>query len=172
MGKWWLLGIVFGLMTTGTVMGAAQEIPHRDMSGGERARVEGNMDLPRLEGIMRRLVPGVKGQDGFWEMVVEGVEVTVIASSDHNRMRVIAPVASADQLEPQVLHRMMEANFTSALDVRYAIFQGVVWAAFLHPLDSLTERDLRSALYQVVTLVKTTGTSYSSSGLSFGGAEY
>jgi len=25
---------------------------------------------------------------------------------------------------PEVLRRMMEANFTSALDVRYAMFQG------------------------------------------------
>lgn len=94
----------------------------------------------------------------------------VIANQEHNRMRVIAPAADADQVTPEVLRRMMEANFTSALDVRYAMFQGVVWAAFLHPLDSLTERELRSALSQVVTLVKTTGITYSSSGLKFGGS--
>jgi hypothetical protein len=47
-----------------------------------------------------------------------------------------------------------------------------VWAAFLHPLDSLTARELRSALDQVVALVKTTGATYSSSGLTFGGSGY
>ena len=63
---------------------------------------------------------------------------------------------------------MMEANFATALDARYAVFEGIVWAVFGHPLDSLRERDLVSRLQQVVSLVKTAGTTYLSSDLKFG----
>ena len=172
MGRWRLGGVILSLVIAGTVTAAEQEIPHPDMSAGQGAKVEGNMSLSRLGEILKTVAPEVKGRDGFWEMVISDVKVTVIADQEHNRMRVIAPVASADQVGPEILRRMMETNFTSTLDARYATFQGVVWAAFLHPLDSLTERELRSALNQVVTLVKTAGTTYSSSGLTFSGSKY
>ncbi|MFQ5882527.1 MAG: hypothetical protein ACE5I9_08670 [Candidatus Methylomirabilales bacterium] len=172
MGRWWLIGVIVGLMITGGPIAAEQETPQPDIPSGKGAKVEAVMDLTRLGKILKAAVPGAKGQDGFWQMAIEGVNVMVVADQEHNRMRVIAPAAKVDQVGPTVLRRMMEANFTSALDVRYGIFQGVIWAAFLHPLDSLTERELRSALDQVVTLVKTTGTTYSSSGLTFGGSRY
>jgi hypothetical protein len=62
----------------------------------------------------------------------------------------------------------MEANFLTALDARYAVFKGIVWAVFIYPLNSLLEKDFVSALDQVTTLTKTTGTTYSSSELQFG----
>ncbi len=172
MEKWCLVGSIVGLAIAGGIAAAEQEIPRPDIPSGEPPQVEALMDLTRLGQILKMEVPGAKGGNGFWEMVIEDVQVTVIADQTHNRMRVIAPAARADQVDPPVLHRMMEANFSSALDVRYGIFKGVVWATFLHPLDSLTARELRSALNQVTTLVKTTGTTYSSSGLTFGGSIY
>lgn len=170
MKRWWVLGVIWGVMIAGTASAAEQATPRSDIVGMQEAPVEAGMDLSRLGRILKRATPDIKGQEGSWELVMEGMKVMVIADQEHNRMRVIVPVADAGQVTPEVLRRMMEANFTSALDVRYAMFQGVVWAAFLHPLDSLTERELRSALNQVVTLVKTTGTIYSSSGLKFGGS--
>jgi len=101
-------------------------------------------------------------------MVRDNVSVMILTDESHNRMRIIAPAADVKQFDQQVLMKMMEANFATALDARYAIFKGIVWAAFIHPLDSLRERDLISGLKQVTTLVKTTGTSYSSSDLQFG----
>ena len=172
MGKWWLISVIGGLTVAAGIVAAEEKIPHPDIPSGEGSRVEAVMDLARLGQILKAEVPEVRGRDGFWEMVIEGVTVTVIADQAHNRMRVMAPVANADQVDATVLHRMLEANFSSAIDARYAIFKDVVWAAFLHPLDSLTARELLSALNQVATLVKTTGTTYSSSGLTFGGSRY
>ncbi len=169
MTRWWVLGVMWGLMIAGTASATEQATPPPDIVEMQGAPVEPGMDLSRLGRILKRAAPDVKGQEGSWELVMEGTKVMVMANQGHNRMRVIAPAADAGQVTPEVLRRMMEANFTSALDVRYAMFQGVVWAAFLHPLDSLTEREFRSALNQVVTLVKTTGTTYSSAGLKFGG---
>jgi hypothetical protein len=45
---------------------------------------------------------------------------------------------------------------------------GLLVAAFMHPLSSLQADDLRSALHQVVKLAENFGTSYASEGLSFG----
>lgn len=146
MKRWWPLGIIGGLMIAGTASATEQAAPRPDIVGMQGAPVEAGMDLARLGRILKRAAPDVTGQEGSWELVMGGTKVIVIADQEHNRMRVIAPVADAGQVTPEVLRQMMEANFTGALDVRYAMFQGVVWAAFLHPLDSLTERELRSAL--------------------------
>ncbi len=136
--------------------------------GGAEASVEAPMTVARLESILKEVDPEASGGQGRWRLMQDGIPVLVLTSEAHNRMRVIAPVAEVEKLDREALIRMMRANFSSALDVRYAVFEGVVWAAFLHPLDSLRARDLRSALDQVATLVKTTGTTYSSSGLRFG----
>lgn len=126
------------------------------------------MTNARLERILKALDPGIKGENGRWEMVQDGVTLLILSDESFNRIRVVAPVAEAQGVDEPMLMRMMEANFTSSLDARYAIFQGMVWTIFAHPLDSLRERDLVSGLKQVINLVKTTGTSYSSTGLRFG----
>lgn len=62
----------------------------------------------------------------------------------------------------------MEANFHSALDARYAVSDGVLYSAFIHPLASLTERDLISGIGQTRQLALTFGRKYSSGALHFG----
>jgi len=98
-------------------------------------------------------------------MVRQGIPLLVFTDEFHNRLTIIAPAAEVTNVNRDMLMRMIEANFVSALDVRYAAFQGIIWSTFVHPLDSLRDRDLLSALQQIVTLVKTTGTTYSSSEL-------
>ncbi len=137
---------------------------------GKGLKPEGPMTNARLERILRTLEPNVKGGNGQWQVVRDGVPVMILTDESHNRMRVIAPAAELKEVHQQILMRMMEANFARALDTRYAVSQGIVWAASIHPLDSLRERDLISGLRQVITLVKTTGTTYSSSDLQFGPA--
>lgn len=128
------------------------------------------MTNARLERILKTMESSTKGGNGRWEMVRDRIPVLILTDESHNRMRVIAAAAEVKEVDQQILMTMMEANFARALDARYAIFQGIVWAAFIHPLDSLRERDFVSGLQQVVTLVKTAGTTYSSSDLRFGPA--
>ncbi len=134
----------------------------------ENLKSQEPMTNVRLERILKSAEPSTKGSNGRWEMVRDSVPVMVLTDESHNRIRVVAPAADVKQVDQQVLMKMMEANFASALDARYAIFGSIVWATFIHPLDSLRERDLISALRQVTTLVKTTGTTFSSSELQFG----
>ena len=66
---------------------------------------------------------------------------------------------------------MMQANFDSALDARYAVAKGVLWSAYLHPLSTLKADDFVSGLAQVVNLAATYGSTYSSGALTFGGGD-
>jgi len=53
------------------------------------------------------------------------------------------------------------------LDSKYAIGEGLVWSAFIHPLGELTEDQFLSAVSQVYSGVQTFGTYYSSGVLNF-----
>ncbi len=64
--------------------------------------------------------------------------------------------------------RMLDTNFHSALDARYVTSNGLVYAAYIHPLSPLRREEILSVLRQVAELVKTFGTPYSSGELSFG----
>ena len=102
---------------------------------------------------------------------LEETTVTFVVDVNANRMRLFAQIAPSDALSGPQLRRLMQANFDTALDARYAIAQGQLWSTFIHPLTSLSQDDFVSAIAQTVTLVKTYGTTYSSGGMSFGGGD-
>lgn len=121
-----------------------------------------------MQALFVSLAEEVEGGDGAWQFDVEGLRVACLTDSRFDRMRLIAPIAEASNLSEEQRDACLEANFHTALDARYAISEGVLYAAFLHPLDSLTEEDLHSALGQVVSLVLTFGDTYSGGTLVFG----
>jgi len=69
------------------------------------------------------------------------------------------------------MYRMLQANYDSALDARYATAQGLIWSVFVHPLSSLAEEFLASAIGQVHTAAETFGTTFSSGELIYGGGD-
>ena len=93
----------------------------------------------------------------------------VVTDETNDRMRIIAPILSVDELDKEVLLDCLAANFHSALDVKYAVSNDVLWCVFIHPLSPLTETELESAIEQVYYGVATFGTTYSSTPLLFGG---
>ena len=102
---------------------------------------------------------------------VDDTPVRLVFDVNADRMRLFTRVASSDDLSGAQLERLMQANFDTALDARYAIAGGQVWSTFMHPLISLTEEDFVSAIAQTVTLVRTYGTTFSSGALSFGAGD-
>ena len=90
-------------------------------------------------------------------------------TTNASRFGRIVAVCDVDRTGPEDLEKAMEANFHSALDARYAISNGTVWAAFIHPLSEITERMLRSAIRQVATARVTFGNEFTSGELYFGG---
>ncbi|MFB6275739.1 MAG: hypothetical protein ABEI32_06275 [Halothece sp.] len=127
------------------------------------------MTLESLNTILRQEANNVnRTNQQQWRFQLQGRSMVVVANEKHNRMRIVAPITQAQELSSKQLFKMMVANYHSALDARYAINQqGVVVAAFLHPLTSLQKPDFRSALQQVANLAETFGTDYSSGELYF-----
>ena len=105
------------------------------------------------------------------EFSYKEVPLYCIYDESHDRMRIISPVKKYSQVTDKEKNSMMEANFHSALDARYASSGGVLYAAYIHPLSPLKEKDVIFGIYQVVSLHLTFGKDYSSGLLSFGNQE-
>lgn len=129
------------------------------------------MTNARLEQLIRRLDPKATGRPGFWQLTVEERAVLVITDETADRMRIMTPVARAGELPADVLRRLLQSNFDTALDARYAIAQDMLWSAFIRPLGSLQDAEFLAGVGQVVNLALSYGTTYSSGLLMFRGGD-
>ncbi len=86
-----------------------------------------------------------------------------------NRMRIISPIVETKDLEEEQLLNALVANFHSALDVKYALSDEIMWSVFIHPLKELTDHQVLDAIHQVYAASITFGSSYSSTNLVFPG---
>lgn len=151
--------------TPGTEREAVPQ-PDREAEKGAAA-----MDVERLDRLIRRVDEHAQREGHSWQLRIDGTRAQVIADPAHDRMRVVVPVAEADKLPPATLHRLLQANFDTALDARYGIARGLLWATYIHPLGPLTAEQFLSGLAQTVSLARNYGSSYSSGALSFGGGD-
>ncbi len=126
------------------------------------------MTQAKMERVLQQEADQFEGQPGLVRFVFAGVPMACVSDPPHDRMRIIAPIMDEDKLTDKQRRAMLEANFHTTLDARYATSHGVVYAAFIHPLSSLSVADLRAAVRQVASLVKNFGTTYSSDQLQFG----
>lgn len=130
------------------------------------------MTLGRMGAVIKSTADqSQQGAPNYWEFVYFDVRMACVADANHNRMRIISPIVKVEELTPTHKDRMLEANFHTALDARYAINDGIVYSTFIHPLSSLTEEEMKSAMKQVAWLVMTFGDTYSSGELQFGTPE-
>ena len=121
--------------------------------------------------LIRRIDKNAQGDDGHWQFKVEDVTVTVLTDEKADRMRIIAPIAKAASLNKEMMKRLMQANFDSALDARYAVAKGVLWSAYIHPLSPLDAKQFLEGVGQVVNLKVTFGSSFSSGAMLFNGGD-
>ena len=125
------------------------------------------MDNERLDAVLSELHP-VQRHGNVWKMSIAGLGVVCVTDETHDRMRIMTPITDASTMTAKQKDQVLEANFHSALDARYAISDGVLFSAFIHPLSPLTPGEVKSALQQVVSLALTYDSSYSSGNLTFG----
>lgn len=139
----------------------------------ERLQVrEGSMTVSQIRSIINRLDERAKEpRPGTFLMVVNDFEVLIVTAAEANRMRVMVRVRSAENLTKEELIRISQANLDAALDARYAIGRGVLWAAYVHPLSSLHPAQFIEAIGSTVNLAATYGTAYSSGQLLYGGGD-
>lgn len=125
------------------------------------------MNLDTLDQIIRSVSDTVSQEGNSWEFIVHETFLICVADDNNNRMRIISPIRKFEDLEPYELEDAMEANFHSALDVRYALSDNIVWVAFIHPLRELTQSQVLDAISQVYSAALTFGGTYTSTNLAF-----
>lgn len=164
-----LSGVVLFVLVVGLAVGL-----NGAASPSAAAEEASAMNNARLDELIRR-IEGIEGEieggGGAWRFRFRGYFVFVFTDERADRMRIMVPVAEADSLGKDALYRVMQANFESSLDARYAIAQDALWSAFIHPLSPLAEPEFYSGFEQTVTLAATYGTTYNSGGLSFSGGD-
>lgn len=127
------------------------------------------MNNELLEKLIEKLGADVQGHPGAWKFIAHGEAMYCLTDEHHDRMRVMSPVVTVEELDEELLRTCLAANFDRALDARYCLNDEALWAAFLHPLASLTEPLFVSAVRQVAQLRLNFGDSFSSGELMFGG---
>jgi hypothetical protein len=128
------------------------------------------MDNDRLEIILNVVSDSIVGQKGAWQFKIEERIFMCVTDENHNRMRIMSPIMSQDELSDKDLIKSLEANFHTALDVKYAISSKVLWSIFIHPLKELSDSQVKDAISQVYFAALTYGTTYTSTNLTFPGS--
>jgi len=129
------------------------------------------MTLERLTAILQAIDPDAAVRGIGIELTIDDIPVLVIADEANDRMRAMVPIRSAQGLEPEELLRLMQANFDTTLDARYAVAQGRLWGVFIHPLSPLERAQLVSGLIQTVNVARTYGQAYTGGAQHFGGGD-
>jgi len=133
---------------------------------------EPGMTIDHMSALIEAVGDEIKRpSDGQWRFQIEGIPVFVVTDTRANRMRILVGISKTKDLPAGLYERLMQANFDTTLDARYAIARGVVWAAYLHPFKSLSDAEFLSGLGQTVNLARTFGKAYSSGGLTFKGGD-
>lgn len=129
------------------------------------------MTLERMGAIVQTIDPEAQVFATGFQLTIEDIPIIIVSDPTADRMRAMVPIRSAEGLEPDELMRLMQANFDTALDARYAVANGRLWGTFIHPLSPLEREQFISALIQTVNLARTYGTLYSGGAQTFGGGD-
>jgi len=121
-----------------------------------------------LENTVKKLANKSEGSQGFVKFKYNKLTMYLISDVKHDRMRIITPVSNYEDLTELQIFKVLESNFHKSLDARYAISKGILYSAYIHPLSTLTIKQIQSAVSQVSNLSITFGKQYSSGVLTYG----
>ena len=114
------------------------------------------MKVARITTVLNELFtenPVEQQTENSWQVAKGNITILVLLSDDSSWLRILTPIATQKDAEP-FLETLMEANFDRTLTLRYALGQNVLWGIFQHGLESLTEKDFRSAIASIVSLAE------------------
>lgn len=146
-------------------LGLSQDVAQESVDPALKPPV---MDQAQMERIIKSMAQSSKGEGGFVEVDFQGMKLYVVSDVTHDRMRIITPIAQYEDITAIQKDIMLESNFHSALDARYAVSKGVLYSVFIHPLSYLSEHEIQSAVIQVFNLSASFGSEYTSNSLNFG----
>ncbi|MBD2245608.1 hypothetical protein [Nostoc sp. FACHB-888] len=95
--------------------------------------------------------PVVEIAAGSWQIDTSTFRLLVLLSEDNTWLRVLLPIVPIQEAQP-FLGQFLEANFDETQEVRYALYEGVIWGVFQHNTDSLVSADFSNAINRLVSL--------------------
>lgn len=125
------------------------------------------MNNEELGKIIYVVADSLRGKAGNWQFVIKDRLLICVTDETNNRMRIMSPIIEQKKLAYTDMLKVMEANFHTTLDVKYAISNDLLWSVFIHPLRELSKEQVVDAISQVYVAAMTYGTTYNSTGLSF-----
>ena len=129
------------------------------------------MTLERMGEIVLSLDEAAQSNQNMFQMTVQDIPVLIVTDVQADRMRAMVPIRSAEGMTQDEITRVMQANFDTALDARYAIAQGRLWGVYIHPLSLLKKDQFISGIGQAVNIAKTYGTLFTGGSLNFGAGD-
>ncbi|WP_299830058.1 hypothetical protein [uncultured Roseobacter sp.] len=159
------------LLTLALVLYATLGLAQQGETPAPEPLSEPPMTLERLANIILNIDEDAQLRGSAIEFTIQDIPVIVVTDPRADRMRAMVPIRSSDGLDPEELMRLMQANFDSALDARYAVARGRLWGVFIHPLSPLEQDQFLSALVQTVNVARTYGQTYSGGAQVFGGGD-
>ena len=127
------------------------------------------LDNKTLESVYTSVSDSIQGKNGSWHFFIKDVQLLSITDTKNNRMRIISPIADSNNLNNDLIKAALVANFHTALDVKYAVSDGVLWSVFIHPLKELSTSQVKDAVSQVYYANINFGTTFASTSLVFPG---
>lgn len=127
------------------------------------------MTSAQLLEIIEQEADTVKANGNSIQFLLKETVLICIYDENANRMRIISPIVKREEIGEEELLNAFVANFHSALDVKYALSDEIIWSVFTHPLMELSEHQVVDAINQVYSAAVTFGGSYSSTNIVFPG---
>ncbi|GAA3656225.1 hypothetical protein [Flavivirga jejuensis] len=127
------------------------------------------MTNEKLQDIYSAVSDSIQGRSGSWQFYIKDIPFMSITDTNHNRMRIISPIADSNSLNDALIKAALVANFHTALDVKYAVSDGILWSVFIHPLKELSEDQVKDAVSQVYYAHVNFGSTFASTSLTFPG---
>jgi len=125
------------------------------------------MSIDKLDKIIKQKADTLQIKGNSWNFTYKDRLLICIADKNANRMRIISPIVKKEQLNETLILNSLIANFHTALDVKYAISDDVLWSVFTHPLKELSVHQVEDAILQVYNANITFGSIFSSTSLTF-----
>mgnify|MGYP002784711767 CR=1 FL=1 len=127
------------------------------------------MTQEKLYELIAKASDSVNKNGNSIQFLVKDRLLICISDANANRMRIISPITERKQLDDEMLLNALVANFHTALDVKYAISDEIIWSVFIHPLKELSDNQVLDAISQVYYANINFGGTFSSTSLIFPG---
>ncbi len=86
-----------------------------------------------------------------WQVETSKFRLLVLLSEDNSWLRILLPIGDATSAQ-QFFDQLLEANFDTTLETRYALHQNVLWGVFQHNLITLAISDFSAAVARLLAL--------------------